>query len=114
MNTPNQLSATLSARFSNGWSNNSTHPLKFRIQLTSYSFLLVLAQADFVGGSYTITMEQNSPIACTTINITIDEKPEGSEYFTVKLIASDQMKLGSIPEAHITIMDEGTIVVKES
>ena len=54
--------------------------------------------------------------ACTTIVTKDDEFFEGSENFTVKLVASDQIKLGRFPEAHITIMDddEGTVVVTRS
>ena len=58
-------------------------------------------------------MKKNSQIACTTIDIEDDKFLEGSEYFTVKLIASEQIKLGRFPEANITIVDdfEGTVVV---
>ena len=73
---------------------------------------LVSAGVDFAGGNYTITMKKSSKTACTTIYITRDKKPESSEYFTVKLRESDQIKLGSLPEAIITIVDnEGTVVV---
>ena len=47
---------------------------------------------------------------------TTDEFLEGSEYFTVKLIASNGIELGRFPEANTTIVDdiEGTVVVLDS
>ena len=50
-------------------------------------------------------------MACTTISIKDDMILEGFEYFTVKLIASDQITLGMVPEANITIVDDGGTVV---
>ena len=53
-------------------------------------------------------------MACTKIK---DFKIiEHSEHFTLKLIASDGIKLGRFPEANITIVDDcgGTVVVISS
>ena len=79
----------------------------------SYSLLFVSADEDFVSGNYTITMKKNYEIACTTINITRDSEPEVSEYFTIILKASDQIKLGRFPEIYIVIVEDdgGTVVV---
>ena len=79
--------------------------------LLTKSLFLVPAEVDFVGGNYTITMEKSSKHACTTINITRDSEPEDSEYFTVVLIASDQIELGNNRVATITIVDDGGTVV---
>ena len=58
-------------------------------------------------------MKKKLEITCTTIGIINDSVPEGSESFTVKLRESALIKLGSFPEAKITIVDDhrGTVVV---